>query len=55
MLSICQTLFGSWRYSGKQEMQSLVLLQILAELYALWINGNQICPPGMLTNTGIFR
>lgn len=55
MFSICQTLCGSWKYSGNQETQSLVLLQILVEYYVLWINGNQTCPLGMLTNTRIFR
>ena len=44
MLFIFQTLCQNWRYSGKQETQSLILLQILAEPYVLWINGNQICP-----------
>lgn len=55
MLSICQTLCGSWKYSGNQETQSLVLLQILVEHYVLWINGDQTCPLGTLTNIRIFR
>lgn len=54
MFSICQTLCGSWKYSGNQETQSLVLLQILVEHSVLRINGNQTFPLG-LTNSQIIR